>query len=250
MSAKKKLAKAVKPASPKIKTGILVSYVGSYATVNIEGSDLLLPMLDSVDTAVPVGSTMVCQVYGSSGYVIGSLNNTSRIASDSHTGSYYNPPVPKPSTLGYNYTNFSARQYGTFNIDILPFTVTSTAQTFADATGNAGYWFYGTNAFTSLSSKTIQSIEVFLSPIVNSSDSYPIYMLDHSATTRPSTTFTQLRGFQTVSKSGWVTLDSTILADFKANYLSGFGVGFRTGVNQATLKASAPYGTLRVGWTN
>lgn len=249
MSAKKSLSKAVKPAGPKIKTGILVSYVGSYATVNIEGSDLLLPMLDSVDTAVPVGSTMVCQVFGSTGYVIGSLNNTSRTASGAFTGNYLNAPVPRPSSLGFQYTNFTARQFGTFQTQTIPFTVTSTTQTFADVNGNTGYWFYGTNAFSSLNGRNIQTIEVFLSPMIGANDSYPLFVTDHYAATRPSTTFLQGGGYQSVSRSGWITLDNTILNDFKANFNTGFGVGFYSNT-VANLRPAAPYGTLRVGWTN
>lgn len=250
--AKKTLAKVVKaPSGPKVKTGVLVSYVGSYATVNIEGSELLLPMLDSVDTAVPVGSTVVCQVFGSSGYVIGSLNNANRAPSGAFTGSYSNAPVPRPSNLGYSYTNFTARQYGTFNTDVIPFTVTSTTATFANGSGNAGFWFYGSNAFSSLIGKNIQSVEVYISPLQVAEDSYPLTFYPHRAATRPSTTFVIGSGTSTASSSGWLTLSNTIVNDFKTN-LSAWGVGFSvSGVTQtATLRAPAPYGTLRVGWTN
>lgn len=249
-SKQKALSKAITPSGPKVKTGVLVSYVGSYATVNIDGAELLLPMLDSVDTAVPVGSTVVVSVHGNTGYVIGSLNNQSRTASGAFTGSYANGPVPRPSNLGYQYTNFSARQVGTFNIDALPFTLTSTTAVFADPNGNAGFWFYGTNAFSSLAGKTIQSLEVYISPLLGASDAYPIYMLDHYANTRPTTTFSGGSAYQANSKSGWVTLDNTFLTEFRSNYATGFGVGFRTSTTYATLRASAPYGTLRVGWTN
>lgn len=247
----KALAKAVKPAGPKIKTGILVSYVGAYATVNIEGAELLMPMLDSVDTAVPVGSTVVCQVYGGTGYVIGALGNANRTASGTFTGSYYNPPVPRPSNLGYQYTNFTARQIGTFNTAALPYTVTSTTTLFADNTGsttNTGYWFYGANAFSSLTGKTIQSVEIYVSPFLLDTNTYPMTFISHKAATRPSTTFTQGIGSTNSSMSGWVTLGTDFVNELKTN-LSAWGVGFISNTT-ANLRPSAPYGTLRVGWTN
>jgi hypothetical protein len=208
-------------------------------------------MLDSVDTAIPVGSTVVCQVHGQTGYIIGSLNNTSRTPSGAFSGNYLNAPVPRPSNLGFSYTNFSARQVGTFGIGQLPFTVVST--TALSANGNsehAGFWFYGANAFSSLYGKTIETVEIFVSPLVLESDSYPVTFFPHYSATRPSTTFALGSPNQNSSNSGWVTLSTSFVNDLKVN-LNAWGIGFLvSGLNQtANLRPAAPYGTLRVGWT-
>lgn len=249
MSKTNKLAKQLKPAGPKIKTGILVSYTGASATVNIDGSELLLPMLDSISTTAPIGSTVVCSVNGASGYIIGTLNNTSRTASGSYTGSYWNPPVPKPSNLGYSYTNFMPAQVGTFNIQVVPFTVTSTTTLFANGNpGDAGFWFYGTNAFSSLTGKNIQSVEVYMSPLLLDTNTYPLTVISHKAATRPATTFTLGIGSQNSSASGWVNLGSDFVNELKTS-LTAWGVGFSS-LTTANLRPNTPYGTLRVGWTN
>jgi hypothetical protein len=253
MSNSNKLSKAIKPAGPKIRTGTLVSYVGSYATVNVDGTELLLPMLDSVNTSVPVGSVMVVQVFGGSGYVIGSLNNTDRAPSGAFTGSYLNAPVPKPSNLGFNYTNFSSRQVGTYSVGALPFVLNSTTALSSNANSEtAAFWFYGANAFSSLVGKTLQSVEVYVSPLQSANDSYPLSYVSHTSATRPSTTFSYgAAGSQNAFQSGWVTLPSAFVTELASN-LNNWGVGFQVnGINQtASQRASAPYGTIRVGWTN
>lgn len=253
MSNSNKLSKAIKPAGPKIRTGILVSYVGSYATVNVDGTELLLPMLDSVNTSVPVGSVMVVQVFGGTGYVIGSLNNTDRAPSGAFTGSYANAPVPKPSNFGFSYTNFSPRQVGTYSVGALPYTLNSTSS--LSSSGNAetaAFWFYGTNAFSSLVGKTLETVEVYVSPLQNADDRYPLSYVSHTSATRPTTTFSfGSAGSQNSSQSGWVSLPTAFATQLASN-LNGWGVGFLVnGINQtASQRASAPYGTLRIGWTN
>jgi hypothetical protein len=253
MSNVNKLSKSIKPDAPKVRTGTLVSYVGSYATVNIDGAELLLPMLDSVNTSVPVGSIMVVQVFAGTGYVIGSLNNTDRAPSGAFTGSYANAPVPKPSNLGFSYTNFSPRQVGTYSVGVIPFVLNSTSSlSSSGGSETAAFWFYGTNAFSSLVGKTLQSVEVYVSPLQSANDSYPLSYVSHTSATRPSTTFSYgAAGSQNASQSGWVTLPSGFVTELGSN-LNNWGVGFQVnGFTQtASQRASAPYGTIRVGWTN
>lgn len=240
---KKTFAKAVKKDVPRVKTGVLVSYNGYQATVAIEGQQMTLPVLDSVSTTIAVGSTVVCQVYGNSGFVIGSVNTVSRSASGAWTGGFSNPPVPRPSTKGYGYTNFSWSQVGAY--DDSAGTFSAAGSTFTQSLTTGGAWFYGSGAFNSLSGRTIQSIEVYLPPL--SSGAYPLKLSYHLYGTRPAN-----GGFPVSvsrSTSGWVTLPTDWNAILQAN-LANFGVGITTSTNTAVISNSLPYGTLRIGWSN
>jgi hypothetical protein len=239
------LAKAVKNDTPKVKTGVLVNYNGYLATVAIEGQQLTLPMMDSVSSTVAVGSTVVCQVFGKSGYVIGSLNTVSRTSSGAWTGGISNPPVPKPSTAGYGYSNFSPTNRGAYDDNSGLFTTATSVFTQSATTGGA--WFYGTGAFSSLAGKTVQSIEVYLPPLT--SGEYPLNVAYHLRATRP----TGVAGFSgspvTRNSSGWVALPTAWNSILQSN-LNGFGVGITTNTNTATIANALPFGTLRIGWSN
>jgi hypothetical protein len=237
------LAKTVKKEGPKVKTGTLVSYSGYLATVSIEGQQMTLPMMDSVSTTIPVGSTVVCQVYGNSGFVIGSVNTVSRTTSAAWTGGFSNPPVPRPSSKGYGYSNFSPTQTGAYDDSAGSFS--AAGSTFTQSTTTGGAWFYGSGAFTSLSTRTVQSIEVYLPPLT--SGAYPLNLAYHLYGTRPA-----LGGMNSPtarSASGWVTLPTAWNSVLQAN-LSNFGVGVTTGSNTAVISNALPYGTLRIGWSN
>jgi hypothetical protein len=238
------LAKTVKKDVPKVKTGVLVSYVGSLATVAIDGQQMTLPMLDSVSSTIAVGSTVVCQVYGNSGFVIGSVNTVSRTASAAWTGGFSNPPVPRPSNRGYGYSNFSPVSRGAYDDTSGLFSAASSTFTQSSTTGGA--WFYGTGAFSSLAGRTVQSIEVYLPPLT--SGAYPLNMAYHTYATRP-TGIAGLTSPTARSSSGWVALPTAWNTVLQSN-LNAFGVGISTGTNTAVISNALPYGTLRIGWSN
>jgi hypothetical protein len=245
MTVRKSLAQSLKPSVPKVKTGVLISYQNSVATVAIDGAQMTLPMLDSVSSSIAVGSTVVCQVYGSSGFVIGSVNTVSRTASAVWTGQIGNPPVPRPSSKGFSYSNFSPITRGAYDDNTGLFTAATSQFTQSPTTGGA--WFYGATAFSSLASRTIQSIEVYLPPL--SSGAYPLNMAYHLHATRP----TGVSGFSGTSAerstAGWVALPTTWNSAMQSN-LSNFGVGISTAANSAVISNALPYGTLRIGWSN
>jgi hypothetical protein len=245
MTYRKSFAQSLKPSVPRVKTGVLVSYTGSLATVAIEGQQMTLPMLDSVSTTIAVGSTVVCQVYGNSGFIIGSVNTVSRSASGAWTGGFSNPPVPKPSTQGFGYSNFSPIGLGAYDDTSGTFSAATSSFTQSSTTGGA--WFFGASAFSSLSSRTIQSIEVYLPPLT--SGSYPLNVAYHLYATRPG----GVAGFSgtpvTRSASGWVALPTTWNSVMQSN-LTKFGVGISTSTNTAVISNGLPYGTLRIGWSN
>jgi hypothetical protein len=229
---------------PKLATGVLVSYTGSLATVNIRGQQLTLPMLDSVSSSIAVGSTVLCQVNKNSGFVIGSVNTVSRTTSAAWTGGFSNPPVPRPSTQGIYYSNISPnarRGYDDFSG-----TFSGSPPSFTQNDVSGGAWFYGSTAFSSLSGKTLVSLEVYLPAL--SSGTYPLAMAYHLYANPPG----GLGGFGSVpvnrSGSGWVSLPSTWVTTLASN-LSGFGVGVTTSTNTAVISNALPYGTLRIGWS-
>jgi hypothetical protein len=245
----------------KVKNGTLVYYNGSTAQVQIDGNILTLQVLDSVGTSLPVGTTVVCQVHGMTGYVIGSLGTVTRAASGTWTGSVYNPPVPRPNTFGITYSTFAPTSFGVFEslygtqltgqnklIQSGSYYVTT-----ALGSGNAAIksaWFYGANAFTALSGKTIKSVEIYIPNLTNSADSYPLNFQYHTLATTPgSYASVALTGTtQNVSQGGWVTLSSAFITGLSGS-LTAFGVGI-SGTPQATLTGASPFGTLRIGWSN
>lgn len=244
--ARSSLAKTVKKDVPKVKTGILVSYTGYLATVAIEGQQMTLPMMDSVSPTIAIGSTVVCQVYGNSGFVIGTVNTVSRTASAAWTGGFSNPPVPKPSSKGYGYSNFSWSQVGAY--DDNSGLISAAGSTFTQSSTTAGAWYYGATAFSSLSQRTIQSIEIYL-PALNSG-AYPLYIGYHLNATRPSAGAPIVGGSAvTRSASGWVALPTAWTTIMQSN-LSNFGIGLSTASNTAVISNALPFGTLRIGWSN
>ena len=246
-------AKATTKDHPKIKNGVLISYAGTLAQVSIDGVTLSLQMLDSVSATIPVGTTVVCQVHGMTGYVIGSLATTSRSASGTWAGGYSNPPVPSPATLASNYLQVTpfggANGSGNYNDSTASWAALSSGfqQDPVNSIGSA--WFYGSTAFASVASKTLISLEVYLPSL--SSGNYPLNFAWHNFATRPSGS---PGGFQADRAlrytSGWVTLPTAFVTALGSN-LSAFGIGIMgdVGTQQATLSSSAsPYGTLRIGW--
>jgi len=237
-------SKQVSKDAPVVRTGILQSYNGYIAQVAIDGNVLNLPMLDSVSATIPVGSTVVCQVFGASGYVIGSVNTVSRTASTTWTGGFGNPPVPKPSNAGLTFTTFAVKQAATWGT---PGTLTSTTVLTQD-TESVGAWFYGANAFSSLAGKTIKSLEVYLPALKNTTDAYPLKFNYHTSAARASYSPSFSGTTQTISSSGWVTLSSSFVTGLSSN-LSAFGLGI-SGTPTASISGAAPFGTLRIGWSN
>jgi hypothetical protein len=205
---------------------------------------MTLPMLDSVSATIPVGSTVLCQVYGNSGYVIGSVNTISRTASAVWTGGFNNPPVPKPSTAGFGYSNYSPNARGAYDDNT---GLWSTAGgTFTQSTTTGGGWFYGLGAFNNLSSRTVESIEVYLPPLT--SGSYPLQVSYHLQATRPTGIGGALLSPTARSTSGWVALPTAWNSILQAN-LANFGVGISPAANTAVINNALPFGTLRIGWS-
>jgi hypothetical protein len=256
-----RMASAVNKDTVKVKNGILVYYSGSTAQVQIDGNVLNLQVLDSVGTSLPVGTTVVCQVHGMTGYVIGSLNTVSRATSGTWTGSVYNPPVPRPNTAGINYTTFAPASFGVYE-NLYGTKITSAKLIQSNSyfvtvpnlgSGNAAIksgWFYGSNAFTGLTGKTIKTVEIFIPNLTDSTDAYPLNFQYHTLATAASSFagLTLTGTAQTVSAGGWVSLSTTFVAGLSAN-LTAFGVGI-SGTPQATLSGTSPFGTLRIGWSN
>lgn len=238
------------PETTKVKTGILQSYSGTLAQVAIDGNVLNLPMLDTIGTPA-VGSTVVCQVYGSTGYVIGSLNTNSRAASATWPGGYANPPVPNPSVPNASYSTFVPTQAGQY-IDASGnnTSVSITGGQFSQngVTADGGSWYYGSSAFISLTGKTILSVDVYLPGLAGGN--YPLNIGWHTSATRPSVGGQALFDFTLRSTSGWVSLPAPF-ATALSTRLTAFGVGIYGNVASipfATISAANPYGTLRIGW--
>jgi hypothetical protein len=207
-------------------------------------------MLDGF-TPSAVGITVICQVFGSTGYVIGSLNTNSRSASATWTGGYNNPPVPNPSVPNATFSTFLPAQAGQY-VDATGnnTNVTITGGQFYQngVTADGGSWYYGSTAFSSLTGKTILSVEVYLPGLT--SGTYPLNIGWHTNATRPSLGGNASFDFVTRSTSGWVSLPATF-ATALSTHLTGFGVGIygnSVAIPFATISAATPYGTLRIGW--
>ena len=233
----------INPETTKVKTGILQSYSGTLAQVNIDGNTLNLPMLDTIGTPA-VGSTVVCQVFGSTGYVIGTLNTNSRSASGFWTGGVNNPPVPNPSIPAASYSTFLPTQNGAWDSGAALWSAGAFAQNNTGPNGAA--WFYGAGAFSSLTGKTLISLEVYISGLL--SGAYPLNFTYHTLSVRGTTNSGGLDSNATAqrSTSGWVSLPPAFVTALSAN-LSAFGVGIYGG-QAASLNPALPYGTLRIGW--
>lgn len=229
---------------PKLATGVLVSYTGSLATVNIRGQQLTLPMLDSVSSTIAIGSTVLCQVNKNSGFVIGSVNTVSRTTSATWTGGYSNPPVPRPSTQGVYYSNVSPNSVGAY--EDLSGTWSATSAQFTQNTTQGGGWFYGATGFSSLTGKTLVSLEVYLPTLT--SGTYPLTVGYHLLATRPSSAGMSPTGGVSRSTSGWVALPSSFVTALSGS-LSAFGIGIVPSANTAVISNALPFGTLRIGWS-
>lgn len=225
-------------------TGTLVSYNGSLATVNVQGQNLTLTMMDSVSSTIAIGSTVVCQVSKGAGFVIGSVNTVSRTQSAVWTGGFSNPPVPRPITTGLSYTNVSPTQIGAYE-DISGTWSNGAGANMTQSTISAGAWFYG-SSFTSLSGKNLQSLEIYLPPLA--SGSYPLNVGYLLVANRPASTGIPPFNAVARSTSGWVSLPSSFVTALSGS-LNAFAVGLSLSSNTASINPALPYGTLRIGWS-
>lgn len=253
-----KLTKKVSKDIIVMKTGTLISYGGGVATVEIEGGNVTLPMMDSIPATVPLGTAVICAVHGRTGIVIGTLNTTTRTNSDIYVG-VGNPPPPTPSKT--RYTTYSPKATGVWNNinhtwsknpskvrqgdDYTTKTVNGNKTT--THTGSyTGAWFYGsTSRFLDLETRTIESIEIFIGALATKSDAYPFHFYTHESASIPSSALSLDNGPVSRQASGWVSLPIEYAESLIQN---GGGIAIK-GTPNASLLTKTPYGTIRIGWS-
>lgn len=250
----------IKPPTPTTKTGILIGITGNLGTVNVNGSTLTLPMLDHISTSIAVGTTVVVQVTGNAGVIIGSLGTTTRTTvgvPNNLTVPNPTPPRPVQNSIYYStyfptgastwdgtqwYQAYSNAGNGTggFGIAGLP----QPREAILQDTSKTGLFVYGQGRFGDLSNKTIKSIEIYVPSAGTGSTTYKFY--SHTYAAVPAGAPTISNGPSTVSAvNGWISMPSTMFASFLAG-TAGLAI---SGAPANSIFTASPYGTIRIGWT-
>lgn len=255
-----KAAKKLAPPIPVVKTGVLLAITGNLGTVNINGANVTLPMLDHISTSITIGTIVACQVQGNSGIIIGSLGTVTRSTATMPLNfNVPNPSPPRPVLNSLYYTTYfptgastwdgtqwyqaysnAGNGTGGFGIAGLP----QPKEAIAQDTGKTGIFVYGQGRFGDLSNKTIKSIEIYVPNAGTGSTTYKFYSHTHAAV--PAGAPTISNGPSTVSAvGGWIAMPSTMFSAFQAG-TAGLAI---SGSPANAIFTASPYGTIRIGWS-
>jgi hypothetical protein len=250
-----------------LKTGVVQQFVNGTVNVAIEGSVINLPVMDSV--TLSLGQSVVCAVNGANGYVIGSLNGTTRSDSGWYTGGYGNPQPPDYSqedpytTAVYQVdaVSASALRNTTYTQSILgaadPYNATNSS-----VNGSWVHWYYGSGAFAPVVGTTVVKVEANLytnrDPASggNNSASTVWTLNTHlngvSTTSAPSVTTTGKSGsYNDGTWVGWVDVTSQLSSIVSTT--ASFGIALSTGPaggSNANIWVNPTYGSLRITYIN
>lgn len=232
-----------------IKTGIVQHYVNGFVDVAIDGALVNLAVVDSV--TLSLGQTVLCAVNGANGYVIGSLNGTTRAESAWYELGYGNPQAPDYKTLDTYVTDFTPIQVGFYD--------TASYGTKADITGSADpysftvggankyvLWYYGANAFAALTGASISKVEFRMRVTAIGAGTQVLGSHTDTAFTLTAPTFTAFSYNVTTMADTWVDITSLFTMDDSDR---GFAVRTTAGANSYTSYVQPGFGTVRVTYT-
>lgn len=257
----------IAPPSPTTKTGILTAITGNLGTVNINGSSLTLPMLDHISTTIAIGTTVVVQVTGNSGVIIGSLGTTTRTtATTPNNLAVPNPTPPRPGTNTIYYTTYfptdaltwngtswvqSSSNYGNGNGGFGIATLGGNRNVILQDASSTGALFFGANRFGDLTNKNIKSVELYVPRLAYPTNTFKFYT--HLYGSVPAGAPTIANGPSVVTANtvnGWIQLPSSFITPFLTG-TAGIAIAGtpNNGYTSATIPTTSPNGTLRIGWT-
>lgn len=234
----KSLSQALKSDTASVKTGSIISFDVYSAVVNVDGQNITMKLLDSVTAAL--NKVVVCIVQGDTGFIIGTLDTTTRTPTASTGDAVSNSnTVPSVSYGTYTYTpNYTYVYNGTTGWESA---ITDLKQGITPYGTLRGFSFYGMNRFSGLKGKTITKVQVYVK--IKSGTS--VTLAYHGYGTKPAGSITT-GSSQVVTSSGWVTVP-----DSWGTYLAGgTGTGGLAiiGTNVATAKGVPDGLTIKISW--
>lgn len=237
----KSLSQAIRSETAVIKTGQVNSFDVYTATVSIDGVLITLKLMDHV--TVSLNRVVVCIVQGDTGFVIGTLDTTTRTPQAANESATPTSSKLVP-TVTYGTNTYTPKSVGNWKSG------TSTGWTSLDGRvwqtygvdRYQGCWFYGKGRFKSLQGKTITKVQIYVRFIVGTTATLQYHIHPSVPAGAPTTGGTP----QTVTGGGWVTLPNSWADVLKSG--DGSGGIIAVGTPLAKMKGLPDGGTLKISW--